>query len=218
LIDGDTQPLVDLLQLFFAQLSARAVQSLDESALQTTLEAFWFESSKHNCITQLCLLADPKATYGNGRYKFADMFIPGSNPTNASICLELKNVPLIRIWHGKGRLENVTGFRREIAMMPLEDLLHLKVKYNQQGLPDATIQEIIDYGTQQVMNYLELIQFGKNGPEVPQRKGIIDNRVECRRGTSNLLGYVVIAIGATRVVVRKVVEHGSKYTFEATDK
>jgi hypothetical protein len=59
LTNGNVQPLVQLLESYFTPLSIRAVLYLNESALQTILEAFWFEPSKHGCITQLCLLADP---------------------------------------------------------------------------------------------------------------------------------------------------------------
>jgi hypothetical protein len=187
------------------------------------LAALWYETDKNRCITELCLLADPKAKSGNGRYNFADMLILSSDPTVECIpCLELKNASLDAIWRGRrnddGKTEDLEDLRREIRMMNEDELLCLKVRYRQQGNPwtwhETTINSIKNAGIKQVTRYVELIRCG-DGKGL--HAGIGDSRVRCGQGQSKLFGYVVIVIGGTRVLAWKVIDADSAYMFTAIE-
>jgi len=187
--------------------------------LRTTLETLWFEPGKPGCIAELCLLADPKACYGAGRYKFADLFIPRSGvDAIASPCIELKNASLPALFQGMGNNSNGTPeqleeLRREISMLNEEDLLSLKVNYDQKYGDGMTINEMKNLGFQQVKHYVDLIRQGKsNGLQ----QGVYDYRVRCKRGQSTLIGYVVICVGATKVLAWKVVDKECGHFFMPT--
>ena len=163
-----------------------SIQYSNEDALRMTLEALWFEPGKPGCIPELCLLADPKARYGTGWYKFADLFIPRSGiDAITSPCIELKNASIPVPFRGLGNDSNGTPeqleeLRCEIDMLNKEDLLCLKVNYHEtydksDSVWDGmTINDMKDLGFKQVKCYVDLIQQGKNNG---LQQGVYDYRV-----------------------------------------
>jgi hypothetical protein len=101
--------------------------------------------------------------------------------------------------------------------MSEEDLLCLKVKYRQNdkngntlGWCETSIQDMKEKGIKQVKHYLDLIQKGtSNG----WSQGVEDYRVECDPGRTDLLGYVVVCIGMTRILTWNVVGRETPHFF-----
>jgi hypothetical protein len=95
-------PLARVLQSFYQQRPTRSVQSSNGSALQVLVEALLFDSKR--CIPEFRLVMDPSRACGNGKFGFADLFIPpamGSVSPRALI-IELKNVTLEEISNAGG--------------------------------------------------------------------------------------------------------------------
>lgn len=215
--NGDVKPLVDLLESFFRPMPIRAVKFSNKDTLRTTLESFWFRPNEHHCVAEMCLLADPKAKYGDGRYRFVDIFIPGSPHVP---CLELKSASLVGLWRGEGgqddgRADQLQQLQEKLNGEAEAELLRRKVKYRGDGgngWYEKTINEMKESGFQQIKGYLDIIKRGKTDGQHP---GVLDSRICCGQGSSDLHGYLVICIGATRVLAWQVSDQQSDYLFEA---
>lgn len=156
-------------------------------------------------------MADPNAPYGGGRFAFVDMFIPDEEehmPETAS--LELKNASLRDLWVGQyGPSEPTTRevdvFRAQLQKESVAQLLQRKVSYWRDGVRvTTTVEDMREEAHAQIIRYLNII---KQGASHSNFTGVSDRRVRCRAtdgSGSGLLGYIVICVGATRVLAWKV--------------
>jgi hypothetical protein len=166
----------------------------------------WFKptNAAGDCVAELCLLANPKVNHGNGRYSFVDIFFPSSS---CSIILELKNASLEGIWRGQGNSEDpnskdLANLREVLKKEEKEKLLKRKVQYRKENeWVTTTIDQLEKTASQQLTKYIGIM---KNGSAVVDKAGISDGRVVCSPGRCKLIGYVVICVGGTRVLVSHV--------------
>ena len=207
-LSKNTERLVDLVEGFFGRMSIRAIQYANENALRTSLDALLFHDASHACISELKL-------NDAGRPRFADIFIPSQDSDSPAYCLELKHASLIALWRGMhndldGDWSKLEEFRRQLNDMSLEKLLGLKVVYREAGsmrLVETSINDMKNSGITQLTHYLELIQTGD--------KGVDDYRIDCLPGGSELVGYVLVCIGTTRVIGWEVKKQRTKHWFKA---
>lgn len=215
---GDVEPVIQLVETFFGDMPVRAVQYANENSLRTSMDALWFHNPVHHCISELRLVAYPNVV-GAGRCKFADIFLPGVGESVVIPCLELKHATLSALWRGMGdgtegdelKFQNL---RDNLRNMGEEELLALKVKYqHSHNRVDTSIKKMLQDGTEQVREYLRLI---RNGASEGQKRGVEDHRIKCEPGESTLFGYVVVCIGTTRVLARKVASESGRSLFKVT--
>jgi hypothetical protein len=194
---GDVGPLIVLLESFFKSMTTRAAKDVNEAGLRSILEAFWYtrELPFHS---ELRLLVNPSVKTGKGRYGFLDIIIPGSP---FSSCIELKNATLQGLWMGEGRAPLSSNLPLQILQQKLQSetidqLLERKVKYYDHGtLHETSIKAMKEAALSQVNGYLDVT---KKGKATSKYAGVDDPRMEA--SSHNLIGYVVICVGATRVL------------------
>jgi len=78
------------------------------------------------------------------------------------------------------------------------------------GWRKSTIAELMDKATLQAQRYL---QVAKNGPVRRKDSGVLDGRIICETGEDELVAYVVIAIGGTRVIASQVGKEQTRFLF-----
>src|SRR6185369_13039520 len=72
LMNGNITPFIGIIKNFFNSESMRDLQTLNERVLKTALLALIPFSGR---VSELCLMADSRRPYGQGRYKFPDLFV-----------------------------------------------------------------------------------------------------------------------------------------------
>jgi hypothetical protein len=210
-------PLIALLEEFFKLSAIRAVKGLNETGFRTVIETLWFKSGSCACLAELCLLANPLAQYGHGRFAFADIFFPDSSHP---VLLELKNASLEGLWRGRTEQEpnsdaELERLREKLKTAKEEDLLKLKVAYRQLeggtwGWAEKTIRQLKEEAFQQVKRYIDTL---KETPNKQTEKGLCDSRILSAAGRCTLTGYVLICVGGARVLGWKVTAEEVPCTF-----
>jgi hypothetical protein len=200
-MNGKPKDLVALLETFFARASVHGIRHMKEEGFRHIIDVLWFEPTNvtSECISELRLVADPRAAYGNGRFYFVDIFFPSSIYL---IILELKNASLEEIWQAQqdsSNEESLEELRNKIKTEGEQQLLERKVQYRE-GDAERKIKTINDLKTeasQQVTKYMDVMKAGPGGHDAT---GIYERRVNCRLGQCTLFGYAVICVGGTRVL------------------
>ncbi|KAF9150525.1 hypothetical protein BGX20_005656 [Mortierella sp. AD010] len=201
----------ELLQNFLLSRNVRSLQTANEAVLQGIVELLLDEPS--NQVPELRLVVDGSKELGNGQFGFVDIFIPrhamatGSEQT--CVVMELKNATLEGLWKGASS--------RKPNPKDLEDLhkaLHdenedrlLSRKYAFWSKEDGryipkTLGSIMEGGLRQLQRYMNTIALGR--PQRYNASGVLDSRVNIDIGLDDLQGYVVMAIGGARVLIRSV--------------
>ncbi|KAF9423740.1 hypothetical protein BGZ76_003620 [Entomortierella beljakovae] len=205
---GNPDAFASLLQNY---LQSRAIKSLgkaNESVLQGVVELLLDEP--HNRVPELRLIVDSSKTLGNGRLGFVDIFVARSATASDSdqtcIVLELKNATLENLCWGSLNRRPTYEEEQELFNCLLreseEEILARKYSFftswNQRT--ETTIGSIIDEGLVQLDRYLHVIVAGefKEG----KRHGILDDRVNVEMGLDDLRGYLIMAVGGARIIIR----------------
>ncbi|KAF9343232.1 hypothetical protein BGX26_006060, partial [Mortierella sp. AD094] len=210
----------ELLENFLLSRNVRSLQTANEAVLQGIVELLLDEPS--NRVPELCLVVDGSKELGNGRFGFVDIFIPRNAMATGSeqtcVVMELKNATLEGLWKGASS--------RKPNHKDLEDLykaLHdenedrlLSRKYAFWSKEDGrwistTLGSIMEGGLKQLQRYMNTIALGK--PQRYNASGVLDSRVNIDIGLDDLQGYVAMAIGGARVLVRSVEAIETTYAY-----
>src|SRR4051812_16184940 len=89
--DGSVKEFCKLLETFLHSRATRSLQTANEAVLQGVVELLLNEPSKN--VPELRLVVDGSKNKTDGRFGFADIFIPRNPEATEQICvvMELKN-------------------------------------------------------------------------------------------------------------------------------
>lgn len=169
----------------------------------------WFKptNTTEDCLAELHMVANHKAKPRNGRYNYGDIFFPSSP---CSVILELKNASLEGIWRGSQGTdypgtptdEDLEKLREILKVEEEQKLLKRNVQYWKDGVwVKTTVDNLKTEGSQQVTRYMNILEHRSFGASTP---GVFDRRVACSPGQCQIIGYVVVCIGGTRVLASHV--------------
>ena len=179
--------------------------------LQGVVECLLDEPKYH--VLELCLVQDPTKMKGEGRFGFADVFIPAMTTSigfrTIAQLLELKYIPLSGLY-----LKSETGnSSRAVTYKDMETLEKqlskedeatiLKRKYTYWSkdlgcLQMTTIDSVFKGAVEQLKMYTDTVAMGKaKGND----RGTCDNRINVGDGSDLLQGHVVIGIGRSNFLV-----------------
>ncbi|KAF9300698.1 hypothetical protein BGZ74_007593, partial [Mortierella antarctica] len=208
---GRAEELCKLLETFFSSRAVRSLQTANKAVLQGIVEVLLDEPS--NRIPELRLVVDGSKEPGEGRFGFVDIFIPrqataiGSEQT--CVVMELKNATLEGLWKGatsrKSDYKDLESLREALCSENESSLLSRKYAYWSQGdsgWTTVTLESIMEAGVKQLQRYMQTIALGKVRSH--DTSGVLDSRVNIDHGLDDLQGYVLMAIGGARVLVRPV--------------
>jgi hypothetical protein len=179
--------------------STRSYLNTNKATLHAVIEVLWLDN--HRCISELSLLVNPSATRC-GLHGRLDVLIIS---LSASAAIELKYITIDGLWKGCGGHEkpswdDLEVFRKELNTETEEHLLRRSFFYHDKdaGLwRKKTVQTLMDEAMSQARKYMRIIQ---GGMAEDSSAGILDRRVRCTKGQSDLYGYVIICIGDSRVL------------------
>ncbi|KAG0074343.1 hypothetical protein BGZ92_003433, partial [Podila epicladia] len=208
---GRAEEFCKLLETFFSSRAVRSLQTANEAVLQGIVELLSDEPSSH--IPELRLVVDGSKETGKGRFGFVDIFIPrqataiGSDQT--CVVMELKNATLEGLWKGatsrKFDYKDLESLREALCSENESSLLSRKYVYWSQGDSEwttVTLESIMEAGVKQLQQYMQIIALGK--VRSYGTSGVLDSRVNIDNGLDDMQGYVLMAIGGVRVLVRRV--------------
>jgi len=179
----------------------------------------WSGPERHGCISELRLLTNSNDQRGTGRHEFVDIFIPGSSQCPL---LELKNASLNELWRGQNGKEFASDtesdpekLRNSLREESVDALLKRGVAYSQRKGTDwewveTTINDLKQEASDQVGCYINTVQKTQANRA---DEGACDPRVLCDPGTCEVIGYVAICVGGTRVLAWKVMAGNAKCEF-----
>ena len=206
---GSAKEFCELLETFLSSRAVRSLQTANEAVLQGIVELLLDEPS--NRVPELRLVVDGSKEIGDGRFGFVDVFIPrqamATGDDQTCIVMEHKNATLEGLWKGASSQKpnyNDLESLHEALRYENEDALHArKYVYKSQGdgrLVSTTLKSIMEGGLQQLRQYMRIIALGK--VRSYRDSGVLDSRVNIDIGLDDLQGYVVMAIGGARVLMR----------------
>lgn len=151
---------------------------------------------------------------------FVDLVILGETVVP---CLELKNFTLEQLWHGEHGAsganpppESLNGLCNHLVEETEANLLSRSVRF-WDGITQrsrvTTVESIKRDAIQQITRYLEVM---KNGSAQSDSSGVCDQRVKCCQGGAELVGYVVIGLGATRILAYEAKTETTLYSYNAS--
>ncbi|KAF9369335.1 hypothetical protein CPC16_004587 [Podila verticillata] len=208
---GRAVEFCELLETFFSSRAVRSLQTANEAVLQGIVELLLDEPS--NRIPELRLVVDGSKEPGKGRFGFVGIFIPrqataiGSEQT--CVVMELKNATLEGLWKGatsrKSDYKDLESLRETLCSEDESSLLSRKYAHWSQGdggWTTVTLEFIMEASVKQLQRYMQTIALGK--VRSYDTSGVLDSRVNIDHGLDDLQGYVLMAIGGARVLVRPV--------------
>jgi hypothetical protein len=173
-----------------------------------------------NRIPELCLVVDGSKEPGKGRFGFADIFIPRQAIGGDQTCLvmELKNATLEGLCRETiGRSPNnkeLESLREALKKEKRSTMLQRKYTYwsREDGRwITVTLNSIMEAGVKQLRRYMQIIAQGK--VRSYNMSGVLDSRIKIDVGLDELRGYVVMAIGSTRVLVQHMESIQTDYEY-----
>jgi len=208
---GRAEEFCELLETFFSSRAVRSLHTENEDVLQGIVELLLDEPSNH--IPELRLVVDGSKEPGDGRYEFVDIFIPAQTTAVGSdqmcVVMELKNATLEGLWKGadnrKPGYKDLESLREALCGENESTLLSRKYTPWSQGdigwkRTTMTLKSIMEAGVEQLKRHMQTIALGKvRSYSAP---GVLDDRVNIDLGLDDLQGYVFMAIGGVRVLVR----------------
>ncbi|KAF9917174.1 hypothetical protein FBU30_000919, partial [Linnemannia zychae] len=204
---GRADEFCELLETFLSSRAMRSLSTANEAVLQGIVELLLDEPSNH--IPELRLVVDGSKEPGNGRFGFVDIFIPRQDFEGDRTCIvmELKNATLEGLCRGMtGQIpsyEELESVRTSLQLEKSCALLSRKYTYwSQQDRKwtTATLDSIMEAGVEQLRRYMQTIARGR--ARSYDASGVLDSRIKIDLGLDDLRGYVVMAIGGVRVLVR----------------
>ncbi|PVG04862.1 DUF1703-domain-containing protein [Serendipita vermifera] len=209
LMDKDVAPLTRFLEATFKKEYIIAVKNLEEKSLWMTISALWLNSGL-TCLTELSLVVEPSLAHGQGYSGFLGLFFSGVSAP----CIELKSITLENLWRGeRGALPQsetpLNEFRAKLNSETEEELLKRKIVYN---TVIQSVEEVKQEAFKQITRYLEVMQNGKVQVGQP---GVHDTRIEQIKSVGELVGYVVMLLGGTRVLAWHVLDKVTEFTLVA---
>src|ERR1700722_632652 len=221
-VQGDTTHFISFFEDFLRDQSVRSIRGFSEQTLQKTIQSFWAAGSV--CLSEVWLLADPTAKYGEGRNAYLDLLITSAHPVPSFVpVIELKNVSLVSLWMAsRGDMSaipynaDLEKFRAELRDESEEQLLQRQFCYHDQKgrLCMESVQGVKENAFAQAAKYLRILKAGRVSDR-GTKAGLLDPRVLSDEGTDRLDGYVVICIGATKVLAWKTGAEPTQYTFRS---
>ena len=204
---GDPIAFTNILQSYYQKRPFQTALQTSESTFQVAIETLWFDEP--NCISDLSLLVHPSKEIYHGRHGRLGIFL--ISPTRpASAAVELKNCTLSGLWMANHQTskgpswDEVKELRKVLEKETEEQLLRRRYSYydktarSQQTL---SLQVVKDEAVNQAKTHFQAI---KGGTANGSKAGILDERVRCIDGQSDLYGYVMLCIGDTRVLTWRV--------------
>ncbi|PVG04788.1 hypothetical protein CPB86DRAFT_17160 [Serendipita vermifera] len=192
---GNVISLVGLLERIVRNEPTYTIHNLNESALRVTINALC-SNSRITCLSELDLNVEPYILHSQDGYDSLDLFFPGS----VAPCIVLKSIKLTDLLAGEYATPSSTfngspeTFREALCDETEEQLLERKIICN--GIAKS-LKEINQEVFEQIIRYVEVIG---NGVTDGNHPGVKDYRTEQSQGTSQLIGYVIILVGGTRVL------------------
>ncbi len=217
LVGGNTTPFVVLLEKFLQSRPVRTAISINEPAFQAIFEAICMETSP--CFPELCLLVDPTKKYGHGKYGFVDLFFTAAQNSYVRV-LELKIVSLKDLWMGTQSNRGSTpstdmlrNLQKKLMEESEEQMMRRQYTYwDKDGhcWCSKSLDGLKEQAVQQVNRYLGVLCQGQaaNG-----KAGILDRRICCETGEDVLIAYVILCVGATRVLSWEITSMKTKFTY-----
>ena len=213
LMNDNIAPFIGIIKNFFNSESMRDLQTLNERVLKTALLALIPFSGR---VSELCLMADSRKPYGQGHYKFPDLFVAKRSLLDIwtlSIVVELKLFSLLGLlsgdtgsWHSNFTASQLSNFNKSLGLEEEEALLKRKyIPYSRAEM--TTIGDVLKCAITQLKEYMLIIAMGpwklsndaKFSGVNDTHVGIITNRNE-----KFLDGYVILAVGTCRFIVCKL--------------
>jgi hypothetical protein len=224
LVVGNVVPFVTFLEDLLKEQPARAIKDWNEAVFRSVIVVSFYDATPSPaCRPELCLVVDPTAIHGSGRHGFLDIIFPG---TRFVPCIELKYFTLEDLFRGqlvnkdldKERRSDVPleDFRKKLQAETEQELLKRKARYQDRRTNqwhDVHVEDTLQQATQQIKMYLSTIE---KGDATDSSAGVHDSRLRCEEGSAQLLGYVIICLGGTRVLAYKVDSKETKYCYVAT--
>jgi hypothetical protein len=214
LVRGNINDFVKLLEAFFKTRALRSFFSANEAMLQSIVELVLDKPSYR--VPELRLVIDGNKGKGEGRYGFADVFIPATTTISGgrtfAELLELKYITLEGLFKGA-----VNNWSRPPTYLDMEDLekhlsgesedkiLERNYMYWSKDLrrPETkTISSILEGGVKQLTMYMGVVAKGET--KRWSNSGVFDSRIKVGDGSDYLQGHVVMGIGRSRFVVRSI--------------
>ncbi|CAG8752422.1 21575_t:CDS:2, partial [Dentiscutata erythropus] len=209
---GDINAFVKLLEVFLQTRTLRSLQTANKNGLQSIVEILLDKQTMY--IPELQLVVDGTKEYGKGRNGFIDIFIP-PQATGSMIMqipgmiLELKYITLEGL--RSGETENwkrvfdydiLMEFKKKIRKENEQHLLARNYMYWSNKLKKpvlTTVGAVIENAIKQLEMYMNIVAKGES--KTYYDFGVLDNRVEIKRGFDDLRGYVIMAIAGDHVLV-----------------
>ena len=216
-----TRAFIEILENFLQDRPVRSASDMNESVFQAIIEAIFVETGP--CLPELCLVVDPTKERGDGRYGFIDLFLATKSDAFVSHLpvLELKNVSLKALWnatqstlsHIDPPTDQLNNLRTVLIKESEEEIMSRDYCYWDKDCCAWCRQSLLllkDQAVQQVGRYLDALC---QGGVTESTAGLHDRRVGCRIGNDVLVGYVVLCIGATRVLAWKANSRETKFKY-----
>ena len=220
LVNGIITDFIAVLVTFNQTRALRSFNSANEATFQGIVEIIL--DKPNDRVPELALVMDGTKIKGEGRYGFADIFIPATTkPTGErtfAILLELKYVTLEVILKGatsnqsrSQEYKDIEKLEDQLSMEGDDKILERKYMYFSKTLQrheTTTIRDILEGGVEQLKMYMKVVANGK--AKAWKDSGIIDGRIKVGDGNDVLQGHLVIGIGRSRFIVRTQVLQTSK--------
>lgn len=205
-MDGNISPLVKHLLIYHKNKSLRQFREYNEAAFQTAIELL---IPVENWISEMRLVSS------KGDYSFVDVFVSGESENDgrkSNVILELKLISLVGLHSGKIGENSPIDFNTLIELdnqmkRESEDVIFDR-KYcfwdkQSKAYQITTVRKIFDGAMNQIHRYIKLL-----------KKGLVShNTATVEVGNGKLGGWVVISVGTSRIITKKVEFQNINYDF-----
>ncbi|RUS27825.1 hypothetical protein BC938DRAFT_482686, partial [Jimgerdemannia flammicorona] len=211
LVRGNINDFVKLLEAFFKTRALRSFFSANEAMLQSIVELILDKPSYR--VPELRLVIDGNKGKGEGRYGFADVFIPATTTISGGRTFaELLELKYLTLGLFKGAANNWSHHPTYSDMEDLEKRLSgededkiLERNYmhwsKDLGRPETkTVSSILEGRVKQLRMYMETVAKGQT--KRWNDSGVLDSRIKVGEGSDYLQGHVVMGIGKSRFIAR----------------
>ena len=212
LVMGNINDFIKLLETVNKTRALRSFFSANEAMLQSTVE-FTLDKPRYR-VPELRLVVDGNKEKGEGRYGFADLFIPAMTTIDGTRTfaelLELKYITLegllkgeVNNWRHRPTYSDMEDLEKRLSGDNEDKILGRNYMYWSKDLRrpvTKTVGSILQGGVEQLTMYMETVAKGQTNNW--NDSGIWDNRIKVGDGSDFLQGHVVMGIGRSRFLVR----------------